>query len=230
MDFNTDVTQSGITFNIAYKFQSKEAETAAKQTGTFPRVILVSPTGTATELATGRNSDDEEWTHMTSTVEGAVAGTWQLRFYNFENLYRMVSTDIASGNAKSFIQSGSSGQITIHYDESHVANDITITWQNTDHAANVVIRTPDGTEYSREKTPGNLMLDEYGKIVFKLPSLINGDYQFQIQGTDLGRVWVDSEESVSLDSGVTPETEESSKEPEAEGETEPEADTGETAA
>lgn len=223
MDFNTDVTQSGLTFNIAYKFQSKEAETAAKQTGTFPRVILVSPTGTATELATGRSSDDEEWTHMSSTVEGAVAGTWQLRFYNFENLYRMVSTDIASGNAKSFIQSGSSGQITIHYDESRVANDITITWQNTDHAANVVIRTPDGTEYSREKTPGNLMLDEYGKIVFKLPSLTNGDYQFQIQGTDLGRVWVDSEESVSLDSGTAPETEESSEEPETETETEPEA-------
>ena len=139
---------------------------------------------------------------MGSTVEGAVAGAWQLRFYNFENLYRSVSTDIASGNAKSFVQSGSSGQITIHYDDSPIANDITITWQNSDHAASVVIRTPDGTEYSREKTPGNLMLDEYGKVVFKLPGLTNGDYQFLIQGTDLGRVWVDSEESVSLDSSA----------------------------
>ncbi len=202
MDFNTDVTQSGITFNIAYKFQTKEAETAAKQTGKFPRVILVSPTGTATELASGKNSGDDEWVYMGSTVEGAVAGAWQLRFYNFENLYRSVSTDIASGNAKSFVQSGSSGQITIHYDDSPIANDITITWQNSDHAASVVIRTPDGTEYSREKTPGNLMLDEYGKVVFKLPGLTNGDYQFLIQGTDLGRVWVDSEESVSLDSSA----------------------------
>ena len=198
MEFNTDITQSGLTFNIAYQYQTKEAETAAKQNGRFPKVILVSPTGTATELASRGSSTDDEWIHMSSTVEGAVAGTWQLRFYNFEDLYRTVSTDIASGNAKSFIQSGNSGQITIHYDESPIANDITITWQNADHAASVIIRTPDGTEYSKEKTPGNLMFDEYGKVVFKLPNLTDGNYLFQIQGTDLGRVWVDNEESVSL--------------------------------
>jgi len=227
MDFSIDVTQSGLTFNIAYKYQTKESETAAKQTGNFPRVILVSPTGTATELASRGGSTDDEWIHMSSTVEGAVAGTWQLRFYNFENLYRTVSTDIASGNAKSFVQSGNSGQITIHYDDSPVANDLTITWQNKDHAANVVIRTPDGTEYSKEKTPGNLMLDEYGKIVFKLPYLANGDYQFQIRGTDLGRVWVDSAESVSLDSGTDP-TEEAETEADTGGaETEAEGGGGE---
>lgn len=219
MDFNTDVTQSGLTFNIAYKYQTTAAETAAKQTGTFPRVILVSPTGTATELAMGRSNDDEEWTHMAHTVEGAVAGTWQLRFYNFENLYRMVSTDVASGNAKSFVQSGSSGQITIHYDESNVANDITVTWQNTDHAANVTIQAPDGMEYSREKTPGNLMQDEYGKIMFKLPNLVNGDYQIRIQGTDLGRVWVDCEESVSFEDGTAPAPAEVGTEPETQAET-----------
>lgn len=199
MDFNTDATQAGLTFNIAYKYQTEESETAARQTGNFPRVILVSPTGTATELASRKDSTDNEWTRMSSTIEGAVAGTWQLRFYNFENLYRTVSTDISSGNAKSFVQSGSSGQITVHFDDSPVANDITITWQNKDHAASVVIRTPDGTEYSKEKTPGNLMLDEYGKIVFKLPNLTNGNYQIQVRGTDLGRVWVDNAESVSLD-------------------------------
>lgn len=226
MDFNTDVTQSGLTFNIAYKYQTVAAETAAKQTGTFPRVILVSPTGTATELATGRNSDDKEWTHMAHTVEGAVAGTWQLRFYNFENLYRMVSTDVASGNAKSFVQSGSSGQITIHYDESRVANDITVTWQNTDHAASVTIQAPDGTEYSREKTPGNLMLDEYGKIMFKLPNLANGDYQIRVQGTDLGRVWVDCEESVSLEGGTAAAPAEEGTAPETQAETSAAADAG----
>ena len=213
MDFNTDVTQSGLTFNIAYKYQTKEAETAAKQVGRFPRVILVSPTGTATELASKGSAADDEWIHMSSAVEGAVAGTWQLRFYNFEDLYRTISTDIASGNAKSFVQSGNSGQITVHYDESPIANDITITWQNADHAANVTIRTPDGTEYSKEKTPGNLMLDEYGKIVFKLPNLADGNYLFQIQGTDLGRVWVDNEESVSLGNDPsTPEIREPAEE------------------
>ncbi len=225
MDFNTDVTQYGLTFNIAYKYQTKEDETVAKQIGNFPRVVLVSPTGTATELASKGNGTDDEWNHMSSTVEGAVAGTWQLRFYNFEKLYRTVSTDIASGNAKSFVQSGSSGQITVHYDESPAAHDITITWQNKDHAATVSIQAPDGTEYTKEKTPGNLMLDEYGKIVFKLPNLINGDYQFRIQGTDLGRVWVDDEESVSLDSSTGPVNE-----TETENETEAETEAPETEA
>lgn len=232
MDFNTDVTQSGITFDIAYKYQTKEAETAAKQIGTFPRVVLISPTGTATELASKGSGTDDEWNHMSSTVEGAMAGTWQLRFYNFENLYRTVSTDIASGNAKSFVQTGSSGQITIHYDESKVANDITVTWQNTDHAASVTIRTPEGFEYSREKTPGNLMLDEYGKIVFKLPNLTDGNYQFRIQGTDLGRVWVDNTESVSMDTGTGPEEPDGVAKTEIGTETtedSPEEGTGETA-
>ena len=229
MDFNTDATQAGLTFNIAYKYQTEESETAAKQTGNFPRVVLVSPTGTATELASRKDSTGDEWTRMSSTIEGAVAGTWQLRFYNFENLYRAVSTDISSGNAKSFVQSGSSGQITVHFDDSPVANDITITWQNKDHAASVVIRTPDGTEYSKEKTPGNLMLDEYGKIVFKLPNLANGNYQIQIRGTDLGRVWVDNAESVSLDNGGQAEgtRDDASQEPVS---ADPEGDAEETAA
>ena len=69
------------------------------------------------------------------------------------------------------------------------------------------------------------MLDEYGKIVFKLPNLINGDYQFRIQGTDLGRVWVDDEESVSLDSSTGPVNE-----TETENETEAETEAPETEA
>lgn len=203
IDLNTDVTQSGLTFDIAYKYQTTTDETNAKQNGTFPRVVLVSPTGTATELAAKSGGAEDEWTHMSGEITGAVAGTWQLRFYNFERLYRMVSTGISSGNAKSFVQTGSSGQITVHFDESASANDITITWQNTDHAADITIRTPDGTEYSKSKTPGNVMLDEYGKVVFKLPYLTDGDYTFRIQGKDLGRVWVDNAESVSMEGDGT---------------------------
>lgn len=74
-------------------------------------------------------------------------------------------------------------------------------------------------EYSREKTPGNLMQDEYGKIMFKLPNLVNGDYQIRIQGTDLGRVWVDCEESVSFEDGTAPAPAEEGTEPETLAET-----------
>lgn len=199
MDLNTDATQPGLSFDIAYKYQNKEEETTAKQNGTFPRVVLVSPTGNATDLAAKNGGTDDEWMHMNGTVEGAVAGTWQLRFYNFEHLYRQVSTGVSSGNAKSFVHSGTNGRISIHFDASASANDITVTWQNADRAADITIRTPEGTEYSKKKTPGNIMLDEYGKVVFKLPSLTDGDYEFNVSGKDLGRVWIDSAESVSLE-------------------------------
>ena len=34
--------------------------------------------------------------------------------------------------------------------------------------------------------------------MFKLPYLVNGDYTFIITGSELGRVWIDNTESVSL--------------------------------
>ena len=198
INFNTDVTQKGLGFTIAYKYHTEKDEITAKQTGRFPRVILVSPTGTATELAAGRSNYDDEWTYMQDSINGAVAGTWQLRFYNFEDIYRTITTDIASGNAKSFIHTGSTGKINIHYEASSKANDLTITWQKSDRAADIIIRTPDRLEYSKQKTPGNVMMDEYGKVVFKLPNLIDGYYEITVKGSDLGRVWIDCEESVSL--------------------------------
>lgn len=207
LNFNTDVTQSGINFSIGYKYHTPEDEAKAKQTGDFPKIILVSPTGTATELSVGRTENqDDGWRYASDTIDGAVAGTWQLRFYNFENIYKTVTTDVLSGNAKSFIQTGSAGNIAIHFEASPNANDITITWQNADRAATVTIRTPDGVEYSKEKTPGNVMMDAYGKIVFKLPSMIDGKYNFKIEGSDLGRVWINNEESVSNDNAQISET------------------------
>lgn len=190
---NTDSSQSALNFSISYKYHSPDDETKAKQHGNFPKIVMMSPTGTATQLAVSQGSGDSaDWYYATATIDGAVAGSWELRFYNFEDIYRTISTDVSSGNAKSYIQNGNHGSLNVYMDASDTQSDITVTWQNKDHAADVEIRTPSGEIYSEEQTPSNLFVNEYGKIVFRLPNLEAGNYTINVTGSDLGRVWVDN--------------------------------------
>lgn len=190
---NTDSSQNALNFSISYQYHTPEDETKAKQHGNFPKIVMMSPTGTATQLAVTQGSGDEsDMYYATATIDGAVAGSWELRFYNFEDIYRTISTDVSSGNAKSYIQSGSHGSLNIYLEASDVQNDITVTWQNKDHAAKVEIVTPSGERYSEEATPSNLFVNEYGKQVFRLPRLEAGNYTINVNGSDLGRVWVDN--------------------------------------
>ena len=190
---NTDSSQSALNFSISYKYHSPDDETKAKQHGNFPKIVMMSPTGTATQLAVSQGSGDSaDWYYATATIDGAVAGSWELRFYNFEDIYRTISTDVSSGNAKSYIQNGNHGSLNVYMDASDTQSDITVTWQNKDHAADVEIITPSGEIYSEEQTPSNLFVNEYGKIVFRLPNLEAGNYTINVTGSDLGRVWVDN--------------------------------------
>ena len=53
--------------------------------------------------------------------------------------------------------------------------------------------TPSGEKYSEETTPSNRITgNEYGKQVFRLPRLEAGNYTINVNGSDLGRVWVDN--------------------------------------
>ena len=91
----------------------------------------------------------------------------------------------------------SSGSIRIYYEPSGQAHDFTITWEHADRAlADLKLTAPDGTIYSKSTTPGNIMADEYGKYVIKVPNLVKGDYRFDVKGESLGRVWVTCDESV----------------------------------
>ena len=63
--------------------------------------------------------------------------------------------------------------------------------------------TPSGEKYSEEKTPSNLFVNEYGKQVFRLPNLEAGNYTINVDGSDLGRVWVDN---TQVGTGAAPVT------------------------
>ena len=222
-----DSTQAEMNITVAYRYINDETRADASKNGKFPRVLLMDPMGDAQRLAendslTYGSGNKDGYTYLTHTVTGPVAGEWYLLYENFENTYKSVEVQINSGNATSYLHNSSHGGLSIYYDASPNAHDFTITWENADRAAQELKMTaPDGTVYSKETTPGNIMTDEYGKFVIKVPNLLAGMYKFELRGEKLGRVWVNCTESVALNPEMPPETVENTESvPAAEGEAE----------
>lgn len=205
MRFSLDSTQAGLNITVTYRYISAEHEAEANRNGSFPRATLLKPDGTSQilekdEALTNSRDNKEGNTFLTSSVDGAVAGEWNLLFSNFDNTYRFIDTGISSGNATSYLHNAQTGNIEIYYEASNAPHDFIITWERKDRAiSEAKITAPDKTIYSREKTPGNIMADEFGRYVIKVPSLASGKYRFDIKGDQIGRVWIDSKESVALE-------------------------------
>lgn len=210
---NIDSTQQKIDVNIAYKYNSPEAEEEAARVGQFPKAFLVDSVGNYSQIKandglTYDSNNTDGYTYLTASSEGIRPGTWYILFSDFQNITKSVQTDISSGNSTTYVHQGNMGEITIYYEKSDIPHDFVLTWEKSDRSAkSVSIRTPDGLEYSPEKTPGNIMSSEAGRYVIKLPNIVGGDYKFTVTGDDLGRVWVNSQESVYFNSPETPETE-----------------------
>lgn len=216
-----DNTQSAVNNDVAYRYVNDEYRLEASKNGTFPRVLLLSPTHEAIILAENESKtygqgNGENYSYLKTSVDGPVAGEWYLLFENFKNIEKSISVTLDSGNATSYLHNGSTGTIDIYYDGSDKPHDISVTWENTDRAAkDIKITAPDGAMYSKEQTPGNVMNNEYGRYMVKLPVLIEGNYHFEIKGEGLGRVWINSEESVALNMSVSMDTTEASEETQA---------------
>lgn len=202
-----DRNQEQMTISVNYKFLNDEYRADAGKTGRFPKVILLDPTGISRQLvqdetATYSSENQENNICLKIEVDDPVPGEWNILYQNFEYTYKTVDIDINSGNATSYLHNSSSGFIDIYFDASPDAHDFIVTWEHADRAAKEIkITAPDGTIYSKDKTPGNVMADEYGRQVLKVPELLSGTYKFEIKGDSLGRVWVDTETSVSLNTG-----------------------------
>lgn len=213
-----DSTQAAIGIDVAYRYIDDEYRLDASKNGTFPRVYLLSPTHEVTvfvenDSKTYGQDNGENYTYLKANVDGPVAGEWYLLFENFKNIQKSISVTLGSGNATTYVHNGSSGTIDIYYDGSDNPHDISVTWENADRAAKYIkITAPDGTIYSKEQTPGNIMADDYGRYMVKVPNLIEGNYHFEIKGDGLGRVWINSVESVALNIEEPTDVTESSEE------------------
>lgn len=210
---SVDNTQDSMSVTVAYRYMDEESRVSASQNGTFPRVYLINPMGESITLMenegkTYSTDNRDGYTYLEAAVNGVVAGEWQILYSNFDKIHKLVEVNLGSGNATSYVHNGSNGSIHIYYEPSEQAHDFTITWEHADRAlADIRLTSPEGTVYSKSTTPGNIMADEYGKYVIKVPNLEKGSYQFDIKGEGLGRVWVNCEESVFFSPKETEETE-----------------------
>lgn len=204
-----DSTQATVHIDVAYRYINDKYRLEASKNGTFPRIYLLDPTNKATALIENESrtygqDNKENYTYLKTSVDGPIAGEWYLLFENFDNIQKNISVTIDSGNATSYLHHGSIGTIDVYYDGSDKPHDISVTWENADRAAKEIkITAPDGTVYSKEQTPGNIMADEYGRYMVKLPNITEGNYHFEIKGEGLGRVWINSDESVALNTDNT---------------------------
>lgn len=199
MRLNIDSTQEAMKLTVAYKYINDSYKTQADQTGAFPRVAIMDPYESITQLSidkeqSGSQEDEDGYTYLSTEISGPSAGEWYILFSNFDNIQKVVDCDLISGNATSWLHTSSSSRGKIYYEASDTEHEFVITWENADRAASSVeIKVPDGTVYNAENTPGSVT-SEFGRYVIKVPNLISGTYSFDIKGESLGRVWVNCNE------------------------------------
>ena len=199
MKFTTDSSAVGLNVNISYKYKSDNAMQTASQTGEFPRAVLVDPYGTVTPF---ENNEEEEKSSdgsytMKLALDSAPCGDWYILFRNFDNAYKEVDTELVSGNATTYIHSGTSGNISIYYEGSTTPQTIHATWEQSDRTAtDASIQLPDGTRYTMQENPE--MFNSFaGGIDITLPSMAEGSYKIDLKGDTLGRVWFTKSDAAS---------------------------------
>lgn len=145
---------------------------------------------------------DQDTSTLTCEVPNPLSGEWVTSVYNADNRRISFFTEFTSGHSDTLYHEGSGAQNMTYYLSEHMSNGLfVITWENKSRAAIVTITTPDGSEFSQEETPEVVFKDGYGFVQFELGELNYGDYTIEIEGDDLGRVRVQSED-LALSDGV----------------------------
>ena len=110
---------------------------------------------------------------------------------NFDINYTFVS-----GHSDTIIHSGSGKANLTYYLNNSMENAIfTIEWENKDRAAEVEIKTEDGTVYSKAEDESCILEEGYGYTKILVPNAAYGNYEITVSGDNLGRVRVTTEES-----------------------------------
>ena len=218
--FNLDNPQEKFTVSIDYKYKSDEAREEASRLGKFPKVYLMDVEGNLKNFSQKKDTDSvDDKVHLTVESIYPTPGVWYVLFENFEDIVKTVALDINSGNSTTFVHSGTDMVAkTVYFEGSNAPHDIEITWERTDRTAKGVrIVSPTRIEYSAKETPGNIMANDPGRYVIKVPKIEAGTYTIEISGDNLGRVWINRTEAVPLDVEVTEDnTNDTSVETEAE--------------
>ena len=184
-NYNIDSTITSLNFTLSYKLNEDEDPNDILYIE--PSGIITSPTGETIEMEKGT---DEDYKTLYSNIEGVTSGDWKINIFNLGE--RKFNIDIIekTGNADSFVHSGTSnGRFSIHTDGINEQVHAQIKWENTSHAAQITITSPNGTKYDDVTNADMLIVNSYGEKVFNLPNAEAGTWNLEIEGEDLGRVW-----------------------------------------
>lgn len=223
-----DSTQESYTMDILYDLF--EGEDTSNIFYKEPKAKIISPDGEEIRFES-KNKDGRKC--LSLLMDGMKSGDWLVKIYNLADRPYDIVSSISSGNADSFVHSGNGkGSIKVHTDGISGMATVDVTWENSDHAVDqATIISPSGNEYlySRTNTEGvsEGFTSTYGHLSLTLPSIEPGEWELNVTGEKLGRVWFRFTQSDNLQAQPQEET----QLPSAEGtddtvemETEPDAE------
>ena len=196
---NFNANHMGI--EITVKFNSRAELNTEEQ---LPHATVTLPSGEEIEMER-KDNDLEKCFKFTSKV--AEAGDWTVSVYHMEGIPYTVESSVIDADADTFVITGKSKGDFVFYSAAGKPYDqVSVSWDNIERAADVTIISPSGQHYSLSKTPENILPEStYGKMIIAVTPE-EGEWKVEIKGEDLGRV------RYSLRDAVIVEEEESSEE------------------
>lgn len=149
------------------------------------KVEMTGPDGTSYVFV----PSNTEVNTLECTVDMPLSGEWLISLKGFDLRTFGVYTEFVSGHSDTMIHTGTGKATMTYYLKDSMANvAFNIEWSNKDRAATVVIKSPDKTEYSKEKDESCILESGYGFTKIKLDEAKYGTYTIEVEGDELGRV------------------------------------------
>lgn len=138
----------------------------------------------------------EQENQLQCVVQMPLSGNWTVTLNGFDLRTFDINYTFVSGHSDTIIHSGSGKANLTYYLNNSMENAIfTIEWENKDRAAEVEIKTEDGTVYSKAEDESCILEEGYGYTKILVPNAAYGNYEITVSGDNLGRVRVTTEES-----------------------------------
>lgn len=201
---NLDCSQTSMTINITYSniinvVNGQKVELKGDEEQELPIAYITSPTGEKYEF----EENNREENSLICTIEAPLTGKWEIVLKKMDNRTFDISTDFKSGHSDNLVHTGSgTAQMTIYLEKNLIDGIFMFEWENTDHAADIIIETPTGEKYGKTINSADVYDEGYGYLDIKIGECISGDYIISVTGEDLGRVRWKYKENYSSDYGI----------------------------
>lgn len=156
-----------------------------------PKVTMVGPDEKSYVFAPSNQAENT----LECTVDMPLSGEWTVTLEGFDLRTFDISHTLTSGHSDTMMHTGSGkASMTYYLKDSLDQSVFEISWENKDRAATVEITGPDKTKYSKALDESCVIDEGYGYIVMKIDNAKFGNYEVSVEGDELGRVRVTSQD------------------------------------